>query len=201
MCGNGIVDGADYCDDGNTDPCDGCDAGCKVELCGDTVLDCGEECDDGNTVSLDGCTSACVIESCGDGVVNNGGAEACDDGNTADDADDEGVPGEESAETMAELMAAMDLELRQRQPAVDFEVQQGRGDGTSAPPSNGLVGAASAESAGGGAADQPVDLDLNLVKNLLASYSSQQGMAGPASNLLGSLGLSLPDDQDTAAHK
>ena len=139
--------------------------------------------------------------SCSSGSDAGMEGDGSDDGNTADDADDEGVPAEESAETMAELMAAMDLELRQRQPAVDFEVQQGRGDGTSAPPSNGLVGAASAESAGGGAADQPVDLDLNLVKNLLASYSSQQGMAGPASNLLGSLGLSLPDDQDTAAHK
>ena len=41
-----------------------------------------------------------------------------------------------------------------------------------------------------------VDLDLNLVKNLLDSYSAQNGLAGPVSNLLGSMGLALPDDVD-----
>jgi len=40
----------------------------------------------------------------------------------------------------------------------------------------------------------PVDADFNLVKNLLESYSSQQGLPGPASNLLGLMGLQLPKD-------
>ncbi|EYU39297.1 hypothetical protein ABFS82_11G097500 [Erythranthe guttata] len=40
----------------------------------------------------------------------------------------------------------------------------------------------------------PVDIDINLVKNLLDSYSSQEGLSGPASNLLGLMGLRLPDD-------
>lgn len=40
----------------------------------------------------------------------------------------------------------------------------------------------------------PVDVDMNLVKNLLDSYSSQEGLSGPASNLLGLMGLRLPDD-------
>ena len=31
---------------------------------------------------------------------------------------------------------------------------------------------------------RPVDVDFNLVKNMLASYSSQAGLPGPASNLL-----------------
>ena len=39
-----------------------------------------------------------------------------------------------------------------------------------------------------------VDVDFNMVKNLLASYSAQQGLAGPTSTLLGALGISLPDD-------
>ena len=42
----------------------------------------------------------------------------------------------------------------------------------------------------------PVDLDLNLVQNLLASYSTQQGLPGPASNIAGMLGLTLPDNAD-----
>lgn len=40
----------------------------------------------------------------------------------------------------------------------------------------------------------PIDADFNLVKNLLESYSSQQGLPGPASNLLGLMGLQLPKD-------
>ncbi|KAL6548087.1 hypothetical protein OROHE_009149 [Orobanche hederae] len=40
----------------------------------------------------------------------------------------------------------------------------------------------------------PVDVDINLVKNFLDSYSSQEGLSGPASNLLGLMGLRLPDD-------
>ena len=44
-----------------------------------------------------------------------------------------------------------------------------------------------------------VDIELNLVKNLLSSYKAQSGMAGPASNLYGVLGVSLPHDSADAA--
>ncbi|KAF3439200.1 hypothetical protein FNV43_RR17475 [Rhamnella rubrinervis] len=40
----------------------------------------------------------------------------------------------------------------------------------------------------------PVDVDVNLVKSLLDSFSSQRGLPGPASNLLGLMGLQLPQD-------
>uniref|UniRef100_A0AAV2JR24 Ecdysoneless n=2 Tax=Knipowitschia caucasica TaxID=637954 RepID=A0AAV2JR24_KNICA len=43
---------------------------------------------------------------------------------------------------------------------------------------------------------QPLDIDLNLVTNLLESLSSQAGLAGPASNLLQSLGIHLPPNSD-----
>ncbi|KMZ73159.1 hypothetical protein ZOSMA_152G00130 [Zostera marina] len=43
-----------------------------------------------------------------------------------------------------------------------------------------------------------IDVDLNLVKSLFDSYSSQEGLPGPASNLLGSLGLKLPDGKGKA---
>lgn len=43
---------------------------------------------------------------------------------------------------------------------------------------------------------QPLDLDLNLVTNLLESLSCQAGLAGPASNLLQSLGIDLPANAD-----
>ena len=44
---------------------------------------------------------------------------------------------------------------------------------------------------------KPVDLDTNLVRNLLQSYTAQQGLAGPAGNLAGLLGLNLPDNLET----
>lgn len=40
----------------------------------------------------------------------------------------------------------------------------------------------------------PVDVDLNLVESILNSYSSQQGLPGPASNLLGLMGVKVPPD-------
>ena len=39
-----------------------------------------------------------------------------------------------------------------------------------------------------------VDVDVNLVKSFLDSFSSQQGLPGPASNLLGLVGVQLPRD-------
>lgn len=39
------------------------------------------------------------------------------------------------------------------------------------------------DSGTGGSVMTPVDVDLNLVSNILESYSSQAGLAGPASNL------------------
>ncbi|KDO60548.1 hypothetical protein CISIN_1g0086091mg, partial [Citrus sinensis] len=47
----------------------------------------------------------------------------------------------------------------------------------------------------------PVDVDLNLVKNLLDSFSSQQGLPGPTSNLLGLMGVKLPKDDDKGKGK
>ncbi|CAL9166969.1 unnamed protein product [Musa hybrid cultivar] len=40
----------------------------------------------------------------------------------------------------------------------------------------------------------PVDVDVNLVKSLLDSFSSQQGLPGPTSNLLGLMGVKVPPD-------
>ncbi len=112
VCGNGILEMGERCDDGNTEDGDGCSADCRTiepgyscdasgctltdPVCGDGLLAAGEACDDGNTVSNDGCSATCVIE---DGFVcivpgepcrrftvcGNGILEAgeiCDDGNT-----------------------------------------------------------------------------------------------------------------------
>lgn len=43
---------------------------------------------------------------------------------------------------------------------------------------------------------RPVDIKLNLVKNLLESFKSQEGLPGPAGNILGRFGVVLPRDEE-----
>jgi len=109
VCGDGVRDGTETCDDGNTTSGDGCDASCRIEtgyacsgtpsacatVCGDGLVVAAETCDDGNATGGDGCSAACRIETgyaciglpsicrpvCGDGLIVGG--EPCDDGNTA----------------------------------------------------------------------------------------------------------------------
>jgi cysteine-rich repeat protein len=84
VCGDGIRQLGEACDDGNLDDDDGCSSACEVERCGDGILQpgIGEACDDGGTSPNDGCGPTCQIEFCGDGVRQN--TEECDDGNFAD---------------------------------------------------------------------------------------------------------------------
>ncbi|RCH92952.1 hypothetical protein CU098_001350 [Rhizopus stolonifer] len=42
----------------------------------------------------------------------------------------------------------------------------------------------------------PVDVQLNLVKNVLESFKSQQGLPGPVGNMLGQFGFVLPGDNE-----
>lgn len=44
--------------------------------------------------------------------------------------------------------------------------------------------------------DDEVNIDYNLAKNLLESFKSQAGMAGPAGNILSMMGMRLPRDED-----
>lgn len=79
ICGDGVVEGSERCDDGNTRPFDGCSPDCVNEpICGtaaspigDCVSTCGdgillasdaEECDDGNNRPNDGCDAQCRLE-------------------------------------------------------------------------------------------------------------------------------------------
>ncbi len=62
VCGNGLVEAGEECDDGNTKSFDGCRADCHLEEgqpCGNGKLDPGEECDDGNHAPGDGCEPNC----------------------------------------------------------------------------------------------------------------------------------------------
>jgi cysteine-rich repeat protein len=87
-CGDGVVDLSEECDDGNREPGDGCDSGCRLEpRCGDGVVQDGrgEECDDGGVDPGDGCNELCREEFCGDGITQPLLDEECDDGGTVDE--------------------------------------------------------------------------------------------------------------------
>lgn len=79
VCGDGLVQGAEWCDDGLSNG-DGaaCTNECMPARCGDGYVWSGEEaCDDGNNADGDGCAGDCSV--CGDGLTT--GSESCDDGN------------------------------------------------------------------------------------------------------------------------
>jgi cysteine-rich repeat protein len=83
VCGDGLVQGDEGCDDQDTGEGDGCDAACAVEdgwactqapslcvtTCGDGVVAGAEECDDANTVAGDGCSTTCTWEPASSGGV------------------------------------------------------------------------------------------------------------------------------------
>jgi fibro-slime domain-containing protein len=111
LCGNGMQDPGEQCDDGNKVGGDGCTPLCQIEngwvcpnwgqpckrdaVCGDGKLTPPEACDDGNTTSGDGCSSDCSMVETGwrcpvpgkpcVPICGDGvieGSETCDDGNT-----------------------------------------------------------------------------------------------------------------------
>ncbi len=80
-CGDGLVEGVEACDDGNTVSDDGCSAICVVESCGDGIKQASEVCDGTDGVPANAsCSATCdaIIAgiSCGDGIKN--GTEECD---------------------------------------------------------------------------------------------------------------------------
>ncbi len=103
ICGNGVTEGTEECDDGNANDADACSNTCTNGgastasgmggstasggvLCGNGTLDSGEECDDGDTDDTNACGNDCKGNSvnCGNGKIDAN--EECDDGNkVADD--------------------------------------------------------------------------------------------------------------------
>ncbi|MDC0723691.1 DUF4215 domain-containing protein [Nannocystis bainbridge] len=84
VCGDGVVEGGEQCDDGNDVEGDGCEPSCvPTPECGNNEVEQGEVCDDGNTEDGDECSADCQTSTpapeCGDGTVQ--APEMCDDGN------------------------------------------------------------------------------------------------------------------------
>lgn len=84
VCGNGIVEDGEECDDGNVSNDDECLQTCTLATCGDSYVHEGvESCDDGNSNTLDACPD-CAVAVCGDGFVWEG-VEVCDRGGTPEE--------------------------------------------------------------------------------------------------------------------
>src|SRR5262245_46264209 len=82
VCGDGIMDVGEECDDANGVDTDNCRNNCTISRCGDQIIDLthGESCDPpgspaGGNHNL--CRENCTV--CGDGITDAG--EQCDDGN------------------------------------------------------------------------------------------------------------------------
>jgi cysteine-rich repeat protein len=91
VCGDGLQDVGEECDDGNTIEADGCRATCQLPVCGDLAVNQpSEECDEMNGLGGDVPTENCYecrLNVCGDGRLDTEepGLEECD-GSAADDA-------------------------------------------------------------------------------------------------------------------
>ena len=120
-----------------------------------------------------------------------------------DDDDDEGI------DTIKNYMREMDRELAKTEMGKSFlrkPTDRPHGEAAKAAPTGSDAAPAAAKAADSVNAsalggddeeneDEPLDIDLTLVQNILESYSTQPGFAGPATNILNSMGISLPDPE------
>ncbi|KAK4136204.1 SGT1-domain-containing protein [Trichocladium antarcticum] len=112
------------------------------------------------------------------------------------ESDEGGDEDEDGDEKFREIMAQMESELKSL-GALDLDPKskglssiKEKGEGPEAGP------ASQKEDGDEESGDDAVDIDYNLAKNLLESFKSQAGMAGPAGNLLGLMGMTLPRDEE-----
>jgi cysteine-rich repeat protein len=88
VCGDGLVQPGESCDDGNLNNDDLCRNDCTFSSCGDGMVqpENGEECDDGDTRDNNRCNNHCVENEhwCGDNALDSDLGEECDDGNDID---------------------------------------------------------------------------------------------------------------------
>lgn len=81
VCGNGLREVGEQCDDNDLDDGDGCSATCTLETCGNTVPEGPEECDTGTRCDLNGATCSTDLQCAGIGdekcLMRNGDDDYC----------------------------------------------------------------------------------------------------------------------------
>lgn len=116
--------------------------------------------------------------------------------NIKDDFDSDDEEEEDEAEEIRKVMERMGAELREA-GALDLDVKPRetatlKGGAAEGSKGKDLLGKQDWEDE----SDEEVDIDFNLAKNLLESFKSQAGMAGPGGNIMGMMGMKLPRDED-----
>lgn len=108
-----------------------------------------------------------------------------------DDDLDKNIEQMDNAKSIQSYMDQMDSELARTTLGKSFETRSNDGNIDAADDSFGDI-----------ENFKPVDIDVNTLKNIAHSYQSQYGGPGPASSLLGSMGIHVkPDDQDGTDYK
>ncbi|KAI6088217.1 SGT1-domain-containing protein [Hypoxylon rubiginosum] len=103
---------------------------------------------------------------------------------------------EEDDEDIRQLAAQMEAELKGH-GALKLDPEPEKGKAIKAKSDTNSKGKGKEKMVNGEeSSEDEVDIDYNLAKNLLESFKSQAGMAGPAGNILGMMGLQLPRDED-----
>ncbi|KFY39211.1 hypothetical protein V495_06078 [Pseudogymnoascus sp. VKM F-4514 (FW-929)] len=116
--------------------------------------------------------------------------------NIKDDFDSDDEEEEDEAEEIRKVMERMGAELREA-GALDLdskprETAALKDEASGDSKGKDLLGKQDWEDE----SDEEVDIDFNLAKNLLESFKSQAGMAGPGGNIMGMMGMKLPRDED-----
>lgn len=123
----------------------------------------------------------------------------------SDDSDESDVE-EDEAEEFKKVMAAMDAELREvgaleldPKPKAPNPLKPAAVAEDAAQPESKDKGKDNADlmakQSWESESEDEMDIDFNLAKNLLESFKSQAGMAGPGGNLMGLMGMKLPRDE------
>lgn len=106
-----------------------------------------------------------------------------------DDDDDSEVDSDDEDAAMSRAMQEMENELADTHMAKSFvrfeELDEDNSAATSQPP----PAPASVPAPARAADNAPLDLDFNLLSNLLESFASQEGQAGPVTNMLHEMGF------------
>ncbi|XP_068113738.1 protein ecdysoneless homolog [Hyperolius riggenbachi] len=115
-----------------------------------------------------------------------------------DEEEDDEDPslGADSLGSLRSYMDIMDKELAHTHIAKSFTKKKSEQTTSQSEPQESANSGSEEEAGPEDSSLAPIDVDLNLVANILESYSSQSGLAGPASNLLQSMGIHLPENTD-----
>ncbi|OBT72728.1 hypothetical protein VF21_08818 [Pseudogymnoascus sp. 05NY08] len=116
--------------------------------------------------------------------------------NIKDDFDSDDEEEDDEAEEITKVMERIGAELREAGALeLDYKPREAaalQGEASGGSKGKDLLGKQDWEDE----SDEEVDIDFNLAKNLLESFKSQAGMAGPGGNIMGMMGMKLPRDED-----